>query len=97
MFLFKKSILSTLFEERQLLFAEIRLPAAENSRSDGTEVAGMQQYTLASLLRQGYRDWPVFLHHCSGSVSILISSAKYCFISSSIRCSCVKDWLGLID
>ena len=41
----------TLFGFMQLLLCDIKSPALENKRSEGTEVAVMHKYFLASLTR----------------------------------------------
>ncbi len=54
---------------RLLLLAKIIPPAAENSLSDGTEVAGIAKYLTASETTQGNLFFPSFIHHENGSIS----------------------------
>ena len=48
-FLFKNNIISTFCAFNRFLFKEISSPALLNSRSDGTDVAMVERYTLATL------------------------------------------------
>ena len=51
--------------------------AVLNTCSDGTEVAGMQRYFLASAVRSGNFDW-LFLHQSRGSPSSASNNAYFC-------------------
>ena len=51
MFLFKERNMLTFFGFMRLLLCDIKSPALENKCSEGTEVAVMHKYFLASLTR----------------------------------------------
>ena len=56
MFLLRKTILSTLSEDRQACLAAKRFPAAENILLDGTDVPHTVSLLFAKFSKRGYRE-----------------------------------------
>lgn len=65
---------------RLALFFEVMFPAAENSRSDGVEVAGMHKNDLANDERLGY--FASFDFHQDRGFSVLDSGCSPKYVST---------------
>lgn len=68
-FSLKKRTMFIFSVDSPLRLWETNSPAFENSRSDGTDVGGIQRYCLATCFMRGKRDSFSF-HHCKGSFDL---------------------------
>ena len=77
-FLFKKSNLSAVAPSKEALSLLMVSPAAEKTRSQGTSVAGMARYSLASVAKRGNLSSFAF-HQTRGSATLTVSLRNWVY------------------